>query len=93
MGKPTSRGRRWYWSETLLLASLNAAAYWWNYRASGWSIPHSGTYLCLLGAVLSVVPLPRELFGRTRLGALIGLALSAGVLWHVNVMPCTGPCK
>jgi len=89
-GEPTHRWR----SDTLLLGGLNAALYAWTYANSGWQIPHEGTYLCWLGALISFVPAPREINAtRSRRAAIIGFLLSCIVLWHIVAMPCTGPCK
>jgi hypothetical protein len=81
-------------SDTLLLGGLNAFAYAWTYANSGWQIPHEGTYLCWLGALVSFVPAPREISAAgSRRAAITGFLLSCIVLWHIVAMPCTGPCK
>jgi hypothetical protein len=81
-------------SDTLLLATLNAGAYFWSYWSSGWEVPHFGSHVCWLGALISFVPAPREVgTARFRVAALIGFALSCAVLWHTFTTPCTGPCK
>jgi hypothetical protein len=79
---------------TLFVAAINAGFYWYSYWRSGWETPHLGTYLCTVGALLSLVFAPREV--RTpglRWGCVVGLALSALVLWHIWTAPCIGPCK
>ena len=86
-------GQGWR-SDTLLLATLNAAIYVWGYWSSGWQIPHFGSYPCWIGALVSLVPAPREINTvRFRKAAALGFALSCAVLWHVFTTPCTGPCK
>jgi hypothetical protein len=86
--------KRAWRSDTLLLAGLNAAAYLWLYWSSGWQVPHFGTYVGWIGALISLVPAPRELrTNRFRRPAVIGIIVSCGVLLHIFGTPCTGPCK
>lgn len=88
-----SPSREWR-SDVLLLAALNGAGYLWSFWSSGWQVPHFGGYICWIGAVISLVPAPREIRNaRFRTAALVGLALSCLVLWHIFTTPCTGPCK
>jgi hypothetical protein len=86
-------GRQWN-SDVLLLAVVNGVAYLWSYWSSGWDVPHFGSYVCLPGAVISLVPVPRELLqSRFRAAALGGVAVSCLVIWHILATPCIGPCK
>ena len=79
---------------TLLVAAINAGFYWFSYWRSGWETPHLGTYLCAVGALVSFAFVPREVRNAgLRWGCLVGLALSAFVLWHIFTAPCIGPCK
>jgi hypothetical protein len=90
----TSERRSSWRSDALLLGAINAAIYLWSYASSGWEIPHWGGYFCWLGAIISLVPAPRELrTARFRLAALVGVGLSVLVLVHIFTVPCTGPCK
>jgi hypothetical protein len=83
-----------YRSDTLLLAGINAAFYWWSYWGSGWEAPHFGTWVCQMGAVISLVPLPRELLSRKyRYAAMAGAVLTGAVLWHIATTPWVGPPK
>ena len=93
MGYEAAEGRSWR-SDTLLLGTLAAVPYWAAYWAAGLQVPHLGTYLCGVGALLSFVPAPRELTSRRyRVAAMIGGLLSGVVLWHIVTTGCTGLCK
>jgi hypothetical protein len=81
-------------SDTLVLAGLNALAYLAFYWHAGWEIPHFGTYIGWIGAVVSLVPAVREVGTvRFKRSALVGVGLSFAVLLHAWFAPCTGPCK
>jgi hypothetical protein len=81
-------------ADTFVVAVANASFYWYSYWQSGWETPHLGTYLCLLGGLLSVVFVPREIRdARRRWACLAGFGLSLMVLWHIVSSPCIGPCK
>jgi hypothetical protein len=81
-------------SATLALAVVNAGGYLVSYWASGWVVPHLGSYLCWIGVLISPVPSARELRDRTKKrAALLGLCASCAVLLHIVLTPCTGSCK
>jgi len=81
-------------SDTLVLAMLNASGYAWAFWAAGGQTPNDGTYLCLVGGVISLVPAPREICSSAvRRAAILGLIVSGIVIWHIVMSPCIGPCK
>ena len=93
MSEHAQAGRSWR-SDTLLIATVNAVAYYSAYWESGFRVPHFGTYICWVGAVVSLVTAPRELINsRFRRAALVGVVLSTAVLWHALTTECTGLCK
>jgi hypothetical protein len=97
MPQPVQSTRASWRSDTLLIAATNLVAYVWAYWRSGWEIPFLLGYFCLPVAIISFVPAPREILsGRYRKAALVGCALSVLLVFHMWVMPCTGPggsCK
>ena len=81
-------------SDTLLLAGLNGLAYLAFYWSAGWQIPHFGTYIGWIGAVVSLVPAFREVrVARLKRAAVVGAIISFGIWLHSWLAPCTGPCK